>query len=78
VRAVEDTYCKASFYLAMCKDDRYSNSDREQVRRQVAVREFDLFADPNAIIPGDLLFAAETIYAVTGDPRLLRSTQSTS
>jgi len=73
VRAIEDAYCIASFYRAMCQDDRFSASDRDMVRRRVGVRLFDIFLDPAAEISDSLRFAVETIYTVTSDRRLLRA-----
>jgi glycosyltransferase involved in cell wall biosynthesis len=73
VRAVEDAYCIASFYQAMCQDDRFSPADRDLVRRRVSVRLFDIFVDSSTEIPENLRFAVETIHAVTSDRRLLNA-----
>ena len=72
VRGLEDAYCAASACVWMREDDRYSSEMRETALRRVKSRVFDLFTVPDVVIPANLRFAAETIYHVVPDKRLLR------
>lgn len=71
IRGLEDAYCVACIYLLMERDARYSDEMRQIAKERTGARVFDLFADPQIQIPENLRYAAETVYRVVPDKRLL-------
>ena len=70
-RNMEDAYCRARAYQGMAGDARFSDADREATLHKLKMQIFDVFAVPGAVIPKQLRFAAETVYQVVPDKRLL-------
>ena len=70
VRVLEDVYCVAKAYEWVKEDPRFSSEDRDELLRRVKLFAFELFADPDAVIPENLRFACETVYRVLPDERL--------
>ena len=70
VRALENAYCVAKAYEWVKEDPRFSSEERDEMLRRIKLSAFELYADPDAVVPENLKFACETVYRVLPDERL--------